>query len=488
MVVKSGGGSVVYGSGAIGGSVHLNNRWAYGRGARVSLYSEAASYGTFHQALKTSFSDERLSVQFNLDHRQSENDYEVPKKRYVNRNGQYANHSVDLGAAYRLNEKHQLYWQTQFFDGTQHYPIFSVSQTKTKYEAQTTRSLLTWSIERPRFHNNLRLAYMEENFGYYGEVSRPKSSGGKAMVHLVKNDFEYRLGQGLKFSAIGEFQYQKAEGMGSGIGRPTRSLGSLTVLLQGDSNRRFYWEMGSKREKTQGYGGVQLYSLAGNYRFSEGYTVKWSASKNFRVPTFNDLFWQPGGNTGLRPETSYQAEMSHVFERWGMRWSITPYYNRIENMIRWLPSSAGYWTPLNTDQVEIMGLESRGSYRKAFNGGRRLLVDLGYTYNRSVNRTTGRQLMYVPMHHAFGKLGYDHSGFGVYLQGLFNGLTYTTSDESLSKAIDPYFVVNAGAYVVVFKKQKIGMRVNNLGNTVYETVAYYPLPLRNYSVFLTLNF
>jgi iron complex outermembrane receptor protein len=50
--VKAGGGSVVYGSGAIGGSIHLNNELKFNEGFHATLHSEVASYETFQIILK----------------------------------------------------------------------------------------------------------------------------------------------------------------------------------------------------------------------------------------------------------------------------------------------------------------------------------------------------------------------------------------------------------------------------------------------------
>ena len=62
--IKPGGGSVVYGSGAIGGSIHLNNTLDFSKGLKGSLYSEAGSYETFNTLLRTSYSNEKFSVKF----------------------------------------------------------------------------------------------------------------------------------------------------------------------------------------------------------------------------------------------------------------------------------------------------------------------------------------------------------------------------------------------------------------------------------------
>jgi len=38
------------------------------------------------------------------------------------------------------------------------------------------------------------------------------------------------------------------------------------------------------------------------------------------------------------------------------------------------------------------------------------------------------------------------------------------------------------------KKYTIGFKVNNILDEIYETMAYYPLPKRNYSLNFNINF
>ncbi|MFY7814357.1 MAG: TonB-dependent receptor, partial [Chryseobacterium taeanense] len=54
--VKSGSVGVVYGSGAIGGTVHLNNSLSFNKGFHASLFSEVASFSTYNNFAKASFS------------------------------------------------------------------------------------------------------------------------------------------------------------------------------------------------------------------------------------------------------------------------------------------------------------------------------------------------------------------------------------------------------------------------------------------------
>ncbi|MDT3406917.1 UNVERIFIED_CONTAM: outer membrane cobalamin receptor [Pseudacidovorax intermedius] len=89
---------------------------------------------------------------------------------------------------------------------------------------------------------------------------------------------------------------------------------------------------------------------------------------------------------------------------------------------------------------------------------------------------------------AVANIDYRYDFLRVYVQGLFNGLTYTTTDEKKADALDPYFVLNAGVSGTLNKKYTLGLKVNNITDTVYETVSYYPMPKRNYSIYATINF
>lgn len=120
--------------------------------------------------------------------------------------------------------------------------------------------------------------------------------------------------------------------------------------------------------------------------------------------------------------------MDHELTFGDLKLTVSPYYMDIKNYINWLPTAAGYWAAFNTYSVEIYGLDSRITYQKDF-GNHHFTFNGGYTYSRSTNKLTGMQMMYVPLHKATGNIDYRYRFLSVYVQGLFNGLTYTTTDE-----------------------------------------------------------
>lgn len=484
--VKAGGGSVEYGSAAIGGSIHLNNSLNYNRGFGGKLFAEYGSFGTMNTSLKTAYSNENFSAIFSAGVVKSDNDYTVPEKNYTNLNGEYSNQTFNLSLGYRFGAADKVYWHTQQFFGDQHFPIFEAQQTRTKYIANSFRSLAGWEKSGIRYRNELDAAWLEERFSYYPNISKPRESGGLGRTLYFKDDFGYDLRGNFKLKIYSLVKQERGEGYQSGIKNPERWSGSVATLLQFDAGKLFL-EAGAKKEFVQKTSAPFLYSFGGRYKVGEVFSVKFKGSKNFRYPSFNDLYWHPGGNPGLRPEISYQAEMTPQVSFKNFALSVTGYYNGITDMIRWVPTSAGFWAPENTNKVKINGLEVNFNFNKNF-GEHYLSGNLGYAYTKSENAETGYQLNYVPLQKAFGTVNYRWKLLEIFVQGMYNGQTFTTTNESTTDDLEPYFVLNAGIGATVFKNYKLGFRVQNITDAVYETTAYYPLPKRNYSVNLMINF
>lgn len=487
--VKSGGGSVMYGSGAIGGSIHLNNQLQFNQGFDAILHSEAGSFGTFNHFIKTSYSNDKFCFKASANYLISENDYEVPEKRYTNFFGKFQNNTINIGAAYKINSRHTVFWQSQIYDGEQNYPVREENGNRSRYEVQTFRSLLSWDFKTKSFENSLKAAYTEDNFQYFGDVNAQYSSGGANKNYIIKNNFNYFFSPKWNVNVIGEFQQNQGEGLGtSGVGIVKRNVGSFSGLLRYFPSPKLRFEAGIKQDFVEDFTAPLLFSFSGKWSVFDFYSVSFNASKNFRYPSFNDLYWTPGGNPDLKAENSIQADLTQEFRFKNFQFSLTPYYMKIHDMIRWLSTSMGYWAPFNTNKVESFGVEYQLKYYKSFSENSRLRLAANYIFSRSVNLETGDQLMYVPLHKAAANVDFEYRFLKIYAQGMFTGLTYTTSNESRKDAIDPYFVMNAGIAATLKKKYTLGVRINNITDSVYETVAFYPLPKRNYMFYATFNF
>lgn len=483
--IKFGGGSVIYGSGAIGGSVHLNNTLDFDKGFHGTLFSEYASFGTLNSLIKAKYSNEKLSFSFSANHSQSNNDYEVSEKKFINQNGEYQNTGFNLGLAYKIDPNNEFYLQSQYYDSDQHYPIFDENQTKTKYQVQTLRSLAGWKLNSGKIKNDLKLVYLEDNFQYFGDINKTKSSGGIGKQYIVRNDLDYLVSKQSSFNLISEYQYNQGEGYQSGILNPKRNQVNLSLLYRNGNLEKFYWELGAKYDFVEGYESPFLFSASGKYKVNDWYQTSINISRNFKAPTFNDLYWQPGGNPDLRAETSYQAEMSHYFSYENFKLGITPYYISIKDMIVWIPMTSAIWLPKNINNVDAYGLETELSFSKNWTN-QHFKSQISYSYTRSVDLETKKQLSYVPFHQINFNTDYRYKIVGVFFQALYNSKRFTDNVEGNS--LDDYLVLNAGININVFKNMELGFKVNNIANQIFETVNYYYMPKRNYAVNLNLIF
>ena len=138
--------------------------------------------------------------------------------------------------------------------------------------------------------------------------------------------------------------------------------------------------------------------------------VKAQVGKSFKPPTFNDRFWQPGGNLGLRPEVSWGYEAGVHWKPSAQEtifvWSseVTVYRQHVEDQITWLPTENGYWSPINVSGVLISGMESSFlvsfSNSRTSNGHLELMYHLTDTRNQSdsASPSYNQPLRYTPRH------------------------------------------------------------------------------------------
>jgi iron complex outermembrane receptor protein len=212
-----------------------------------------------------------------------------------------------------------------------------------------------------------------------------------------------------------------------------------------------------------------------------------NGSKNFRIPTFNDLYWQPGGNLDLVPESSYQLDFGQVFNYKFFNLKLNAFYIITDDLIQWQPNITGLWSPTNIAEVENYGLESELTLKKTF-GKNHLQLNANYSYTVSEDTTTKKQLIYVPFHKGNMNLAYSFKSFSMFYQHLFNGNVFITDDNLTGRlySLNAFDVANFGFnYKIVITKSNtldLGFTVNNVYNEIYQNVASRPMPNRNFNI------
>lgn len=484
--IRSGGGSVQYGSGAIGGSIHLNSDLLFKEHFDNQVSIGYGSYKTkkinFHQ----SYGSRSMSYSLGVNYNASDNNYKYLNIGEENKNGEFNNLNLNWNIGYVLSENQILKLYHQTFISDRNLSGNLVVLGRSKYKDNQYRTQLEWGSYGPKAISKIKLAYLQEEYKYFENKDAAIYSFGKVSNFLARYSLDYKLSKFFRLNSFLEFNNYK--GAGDSFGSPERDDFSATALLKHIISSTIAYNLSVRQDFSSDFSSPLVFSFDGSYSLTDNYQVKINASKNFRTPTFNDLYWQPGGNLELIPEKSYQLDFGNVLNIGAVSMQYNGYYISTKDMIKWLPNNEGVWSPINIDDVEIYGAEAKIEANYSLGKNQELGIKTNYAYTVAEDKSTNEQLIYVPFHRANGSLEYRIADLNLFYQHLYNGSVSIFGGE-----LKEYQVANLGATYTadILKKDlkyTIGVTVNNVFNTYYENVALRPMPNRNIQTQLILNF
>jgi outer membrane cobalamin receptor len=224
-----------------------------------------------------------------------------------------------------------------------------------------------------------------------------------------------------------------------------------------------------------------------------------SYGRNYRVPTFNDLYWINGGNHSLSPEHSLNGDAGVILgvEREMIAADIDVGYFWIDavNKIVWQPGAQNRWTPVNIQSVSSSGLEV-GMTLNALHD--LVMVQYHHTFLRTVktsaegpnDASVNKILPFVPQEIATIAVGSSVAGFSANILYTFTGFRYETADNDPRYILPTVETMDANIsyrFGIDPVSLRIKAEVNNLMNVQYQLITGYPMPLRNYIVTTELS-
>ena len=265
------------------------------------------------------------------------------------------------------------------------------------------------------------------------------------------------------------------------------------------------------REKTQLSLSVRQEYLNGNalplipiagieHRLNDTWKLKANGGYSYRIPGLNDLFWSPGGNPDLLPESGWFSELGFDFEKENgtNKVNITGagFYRKIDNWIQWRPGPE-FWSPLNLRSVASYGAEISATIRQSL-AGVSFIHSLSATYVESINRSAafegdqskGKQLIYTPPFIAnFNEtLLFLKNRLSLTLIGRYSSLSYTSTDNQ--NFLDPYFLFN---FETAFRMSRESidanffLALNNVLNAEYQIQRAYSMPGINFQTGIKIS-
>lgn len=534
--LKHGTASVAGGSGGLGGAVNIGNKVNWNNGKGLKYMQGVGSYGTFDEFLDMTAGNRKLQSRTRLYHNQSKNDY-----TFVNNNiadidpvsGQIT-HPVDTN-------RHAAYTRYGFLQEVYLRPGNKNAVSVKWWSQWANRSIpRTTSYEGPDNSNINRQADTDHrvvaDWSHYTAHGRWIVRTGftwKQLDYTLKNNvpglgfvpaifsestqrgFLNHLGYSRSFSrnfsleaaldANSQHVVSSESVMQTGYDRQRTELSAMLALRKSFFDRLNLNLM--VRQERVGRTFTPLIPYAGfDVRLVKNATLilKGSVSGNYRMPTLDDLYWQPGGNPELAPEEgfSYETGLEYqaVLAGQSVEAGVTFYRADIDNWIIWIPGFKAYWEPRNIRRVKAQGLEA--SLRiKGFAGPVSYGLLAGYALNSSKNygdvivwgdESYGKQLVYVPLHSGNLMLSIAHKGYQVMWQHNAYSERFTTSSNDVSQRnrLYPYYMndVSLGKDLAIKTVSvAIGLKVYNVFNESYRNVLYRPMPGRNFMLSLTLK-
>ena len=489
VVVRSGGGSVQYGGGAVGGAILLNDSFRFNDGWKNSLQSSYGSFNTSKLAFNTSLGKEKTSLQIGINHIASDNDYKYLGTDLRNENGAYDQLNINANVGFILSDQQILKVYHNTFNGDRDFSGTLTAPADENYRDLNHRSLIELSSFNERKIARLKVGHLYERYRYFPNNQREEFSFGQANTLLANYDYKYQLN---KITLNGIIDFSSIWAKGTSIENAQRSFVSGTFLFSHELSDKLNYGVNLRQEVVSDYQNPFLFSLNSSYKVAKNYIININGSKNHRVPTFNDLYWSGAGASGnleVLPETSWQVEIGQTIEVKNIALSLNAYSITTDNLIQWRPNTQGVWMAMNVQDVSQYGMELGFDWKRKW-GNQELVWESEYAYTKSIDNTTKNQLLYVPEHMLRSNLVYQYKKLVAFYQFLYNGSVYTTTDNSDS--LSSYTVGNIGLDYhwpnISGIKFILGLKVNNLFNKNYQNVAYRPMPNRNFQIQLITKF
>ena len=499
--VDYGGSTALWGSGAIGGVVSLSNQSNFSKHLQVDLSSHSGSFGLLEQQVQFATGNTNFSAKVKLNNHNSTNDFtyslgpNIPDRQQTNARVRQTN--LLQSFAYKPKKNQELGLNFWWLNSNREVPPTSTQNTSTAYQLDEVHRIAAyWNIRQANYSIKSKLAYFQEVMEYYQRVSSAAAlSKFSTIIGEVESEIKLNAQQSI-FLGFNE-TYTQTQANGYGNDRPSEYRTALFAAYR-PSFGPIKTQLSVRQEWLNTEIAPFVFSLGFQTFVHKNILLKGKINREYRLPTFNDRYWSPGGNENLKAEKGWSQEATLNYIR-PIRSSTFSYaatfFNRnIDNWILWsLQEGDFFWSANNLAKVWSRGLEQRLQFsiqkehwQLKFRSGFDIIHSTNQISIQNPLIDAGDQLIYVPKHKGFVSLELDLQKFR-----LFYRHAYTGPVEGVSDALAEYDIGDLG-FSYAFNKApfsgRLSLRANNLWNTTYRVIERRPMPGRYYTIAINISF
>ncbi len=486
-------------SGNIGGSLNINNGTTVDSMFMFEAFITYGSFNTLRTFGKAGFGNGKIFGTTRISYMQSDNDYSFvntykpgnAKEKLTNAKVQMLHFMQQFSA--RVNQNNSLHFNFWLSDAQRQIPpIISKPYSKEVQDDYSMRTSLFWKGNFRKLTTEFTSAFLQDVIHYKNpEIYLNEKSIMQAFRNSFSltydsiNKFSVNIGAGYDFERAIVPSYQIIRG---------RHIGKLSADVKYEPIKEILVQLKLREsiyDKT-----FSPFSPALSFRYykiinQEHYLMFLvSASRNFRFPTLNDLYWVPGGNRDLITEKSWDGEVTARYNYQSrFTFKATGFCKYITNWIQWI-NNGTYWEPQNVKRVLTRGAEIYASFQTPSNRDFIFRLSCNYAYTRATNldalspfdQSKNKQLIYVPLHLTNASVHFEYKRFYLNAINTFTDAVFITTDNTQN--LKGYYLLDleAGKDFIINHKYEIGLsfRVNNLTDKQYQNVAQRPMPGRNF--------
>ncbi len=532
-----GASSLTRTGGGLGGAVDLRTLPLFNQGQAVQYIQGIGSFRTFDQFLRYTFGGERWSSSTRAVYSTSKNDFKytnydkIGRPTERNKSGYFDDVHLMQDAYCRDGKGNRIGFMGWYTHSLRGLPFLSVdyksnTDFKNEHQLDAARAVVSWDRIVRDWSLGARGGYVwqDNRYDYYTtrqsystDITHARSCSQQAYVQanaewmprsnwLLTSDFAlyynhvrsedkspFHIGDNYN---LGRAEYNLSL---SAKWRPVKNLSLSTILREECYKRDFVPVIPALF--------VEYKPLAVSEKGKNAWLIlKASVARNYRYPSMDDLYFQPGGNPNLRPERgiTYDGGLECSVQRKGVSLKVnaSAFDSYITDWILWTPNAKGYWQPSNLKRVHSYGTELMASFEARMKHQWRLGLTGNYAFTPSINKSEnladddasyGKQLVYVPRHSAnlSGRLSWKSWTLRYQWTYYSERFTTTSNDVSLiTGRLRPYFM-NDVSLEKTFQWKKVHASLkgvlNNLLGSEYVTVLSRPMAGRNFEIFLEIK-
>jgi outer membrane cobalamin receptor len=321
---------------------------------------------------------------------------------------------------------------------------------------------------------------------------------GVMINHHLSTSFNLFLNSGLESS------WQKTNSSDSGEQKRERYAAHFKADYLIPLNLPSHWNLqahGNLRAESYSDFGEVILPGAGVTLNMSRFKLFSSMGKNYRAPTFNELYYEYGGNPDLEAENAFNIEAGLGYENYiyslYLNSTISLYRNEVDNQIIWMPETptSFIWSPQNFLKVRSSGMELNMELADQTHTHRLLM---NYAYGESIKAegdsigdpTKGNRLPHLPDETWSITVisGLSIMKAGIQLSG--SSLRYLGIDNNPQNILPSYFSGRFWASIPVrIYEQNISLTfgVNNMFDESYQIMNGFPMPPKHYFLQLSLS-